>query len=133
MSKKNLMLLLLTAPALGHALSYLPAVMEHILDTGWIDHARFHALQSLIMAEGWNLFILYVIWFPLRRGENWTKWALLGYLIAIQLGYFITMALLPEGTPPELVFNLLFAVSLGLFAVGYYLAWNELRTGSLRA
>src|SRR5688572_11567230 len=97
--------ILMGLPALGHLVGYIPATMEHVLDASWPDHARFHAFQSLGLAVGWDVLALWVIAFPFRRGEAWTRWVLLLYLIFVQAGYFASIAAVPSGTPPEMIFN----------------------------
>lgn len=125
MTRKNWITALLLLPVIGHFAGFLPATMEHVRDPVWLAHAQFHALQSIFFVEGWNIFAAYVILFPFRQGARWARWALLCYLISVQVAYFIAFALIPEGRPPELVFNILFGVALLMFCAGLSWGWRE--------
>src|SRR5688500_17157582 len=101
---------LMGLPALGHLGGYLPATMEHVMDATWRAHARFHAFQSVVFIVGWDLVVMWIVLGSLQRSEKWTLWVLLAYLIFVQGGYFISMAVIPEGTPPEMIFNIMFVI-----------------------
>jgi uncharacterized membrane protein len=115
---------LLVVVAVGHLLGYLPATLRHVYDRTWPDHARFHAFQSLLLVASADITVIVLALGPLARHEGWALWALAGYFVFVQLGYFVSMAAVPSGRPPGPLFHLLYLVAMIMFAVGLVLAWR---------
>jgi uncharacterized membrane protein len=115
---------LLVVVAVGHLLGYLPATLRHTYDSSWPDHARFHAFQSLLLVAGWDVAVVLLALGPVQRHEGWALWVLVVYLVFVQLGYFVSMAAVPSGRPPGLVFHLLYLAAMLMFAVGLAVAWR---------
>ncbi len=118
---------LLVAATVIHIIAYLVAQTEHIVDDTWPMHARFHTLQALIWIVGLDATLLATILGPLRQKKRWALPVLgIGGLTA-QGAYFMTMAALPAGRPPELSAHLIMAALVVCFATGLALVWREMR------
>jgi len=116
---------LIALASLAHAAAYCVAAPEHVVDPGWPDHARFHALQALIWIVALDLALAALALGPLRRGRR-------GCLPAIALGgvgahgaYFAAMLALPAGRPPALSSHLILGGIAAAFVVGLALAWRD--------
>ena len=123
----HLATVLLAVPAAGHLLGYLFAVKPHLNDETWPEHARFHALQSVLQSSGWDVCVIAAALGPLQRRKAWTLWIFIGHLLAVQAGYFASAAVLPDGRPPSRTDNVLYAISTGMSAAGVATAWRQLR------
>ena len=117
---------LLAVPAAGHLLGYLFPTWRHVADRSWPLHARFHALQSLLLTMGWDTTVLIVALDSRRRPDGWERPALAVYFAFVQAGYFAALAGLPAGRPKGLRYHLAFAVSAALFG------WGVIRRGRER-
>jgi len=100
-------------------------VPDHLADSLWPPHARFHTLQALLWLVALNLTIAVLALGPVRRGERWA-WILLAVLLVCGQGsYFIALAFIPGGAPSEAYANVGSAISLALYAIGLAaIAWG---------
>jgi hypothetical protein len=100
-------------------------VPDHLADSLWPPHARFHTLQALLWLVALNVTIAVLALGPVRRDERWA-WILLAVLLVCGQGsYFIALAFIPGGAPPEAYAHTGSAISLALYAVGLVaIAWG---------
>jgi hypothetical protein len=92
---------LIALASVAHAMVYLVAAPEHVVDQAWPDHARFHVLQALVWVVGFDLVAAVIALIPLRRGERWALWALGAAFVALHVGYFAAEIALPDGAPHD--------------------------------
>ncbi len=108
---------LVAVPAAGHLLGYLIPTLHHVRDRSWPEHARFHALQSLLFTVGWDTTVLFLA-AGCRRRARWVRWPLAIYFVFVQGGYFVALATLPSGRPRGRRYHLAFALSAALYGYG---------------
>jgi hypothetical protein len=101
MTKQNAAKWLIVIASVGHIVGFVTAVPEHIIDPTWPAHARFHALQALLWIVGFDLVSIALTLRPFARGEPWARWGLMVSLLLAHGGYFVSLAAIPEGSPPE--------------------------------
>jgi hypothetical protein len=101
MTRQNAAKWLLVIANFGHIVGYAMAVPEHIADAAWPPHARFHVLQALLWIVGFDLVSIALALRPFARGELWARWALVVSLVLAHGGYFVALAAIPAGSPPE--------------------------------
>lgn len=123
--------MLIALASVAHAVAYLVAAPEHAVDLDWPLHARFHVVQALIWVVGLDLVLALVALGPLRRGAALSLPALgLGGLVA-HGAYFIAMAVVPDGRPPELSSHLILGGIMAVYALGFGLAMRAERNVSV--
>jgi len=103
--------------------------LEHVFDTSWPDHARFHALQALMWLGGLTVAVVGIATGPLRRGERWSYAVLAALLLLGQGSYFVSLVVVPDGAPTEWYATPLSALNMGLYAAGLALCWRGYRIG----
>ena len=121
-SKKGLGIGLILLSSIGWTLGVCVGDAEHVLDTQWPEHARFHALQLMLWLIGLNLAIVVVAIGPLFRGEGWASKLLLVLAFLGQGSYFLATYYLPGGAPAEAYATPLSALNFLLFLSGLLLA-----------
>jgi hypothetical protein len=121
-SRLRLGVALMVIAAAGHTIGLWGPLLEHVADSTWPAHARFHAFQGLWLVTGWDIAAVLVALGPFRRGERWALGVLLVYLGFAQLGYFIAMAVVPTGLPPGLAVHLLYLSGTIVFVAGLVLS-----------
>lgn len=104
-------------------------VPDHLVDSSWPPHARFHAIQALLWVIAINVTIAIVALGPVRRGERWGLWLLALLLVCGQGSYFIAFGFIPGGAPPEAYAHTGSAISAALYAVGLLLVATSQRSG----
>jgi len=117
-------IILITITTIGHALGYSFAVPDHLFDPTWPAHARFHVLQALIGVIGIDLAILILTFGPFRRAEQWAWWLVGILLVFAQVGYFLAALMIPEGITPGLGINLVYVLSIVLWAIGLGISYR---------
>ncbi len=120
-------LVLLTFAFVVHALGYLHAAPEHVVDETWPLHARFHVMQALVLIEGIDLTMLLVIWGPLRRGSWWALQTLWVGGAVVHGSYFV--AFVTGGQPPDTMPHILLGIVAGAWLLGMVLAERARRFG----
>ena len=70
-------------------------IPNHAFDTTWPVHARFHVIWGAANHIGFALLAAAVALFPLRRGEAWSWWALLLWVLLGNYSIFVAMLLQP--------------------------------------
>ena len=83
--------------AIAHIVGYLMAQGEHIADAGWPLHARFHTFQALMWIIALDASTILVALKAIT--ERWGRWYLLAAGTISHFGYFITLAVFPDGGP----------------------------------
>ena len=122
---------LVVIASIGHLIGYSLAIPDHIGDSGWPIHARFHVLQALLWLIDLDLCAALVAWLPLAAGRRWARWALLGNLFLAHGAYFIALAAMPTGGPPQgMASHLPLGLAAGLYALGLALAWKPASPGA---
>lgn len=123
---KNSVALLVVA-TVGHLFGYLFAIPDHIFNTSWPLHARFHVLQACFWIVGFDLVTLAVILGPFRRQESWSRWMLLASLVFVHCGYFFSITLIPAGRPrpTEIWPHISLGILLIMFATGLFTEWRD--------
>jgi hypothetical protein len=116
---------LLAFATFAHMVIYLVAAPEHIVDEWWPRHARFHVLQALQWAVGFDLVLLWLIAGPLKRAERWTLGPLVLALIFLHGSYF-TSFVLRGGAPPNLSAHVSLGASTLIYVIGLALAARSL-------
>lgn len=112
--------------SLAHLVAYCFAVPEHIVDSTWPFHARFHVFQALVWIVGLDLVCAILAFGPFARGVAWARWALLTGLIFGQGAYFMAMIAIPDGHPPEgLAAHLPLLGILLVYSVGLVFGWRQ--------
>lgn len=104
----------------AHLLVYVYAMPEHIFDSSWPPHARFHVLQSLLWIIGLNSILFSV---TLKFFENPSRllwWTLFGGWVFVHWGYFVSF--LVGGPPPEISTHILLFVLLLLYGWGLFVS-----------
>lgn len=115
-----------------HLLAYLlpQAMPEHLLDTQWPDHARFHMWQATFWLVSLDVMILLVALIPFRLKQGWSVWVLVAGLLGAQVGYYLSILIVPEGRPDVAGAEAgLLAVML-MYLAGLALGWREIRRAS---
>jgi hypothetical protein len=120
--------LLLCLGSLGHLLIYLIAAPEHVVDAAWPDHARFHILQAMFWIAGLDLVATAIAWRLPDHRDRWALAALCVVWFTAHASYFIAIAALPDGRPPNLSADLSLAAALLLYTTGLGLALRGSRT-----
>src|SRR5262249_14958331 len=87
--------LLIALATVGHAVTYLVAAPPHVMDASWPPHARFHVLQALLWALGFNVLVLVVVARAYGRGERWSWWALATAWLFLHVAYFACLPAVP--------------------------------------
>ena len=93
-------------------------VPDHLSDSLWPPHARFHTLQALLWLVGLNVTITVLALGPVRRAERWALVLLAVLLVCGQGSYFIALTLVPGGGPTEAYANIGSAISAALYVLG---------------
>jgi hypothetical protein len=93
-------------------------VPDHLADSLWPPHARFHTLQALLWLVALNVTVAVLALGPVRRGERWALILLVVLLVCGQGSYFIAFAFVPGGAPPEAYAHTGSAISAALYAAG---------------
>jgi hypothetical protein len=119
--------LLLAATAI-HAVAYLVAAPEHVVDRWWPAHARFHVMQALLWAVGFDAVVALIVLGPFARGERWARAALLVAAVFLHGAYFIAFA--AGGWPTNLSAHVSLGASTLLFVFGLALGWRAEPEGS---
>lgn len=119
---------LLAVATTAHAVVYLYAAPEHVVDAAWPLHARFHVLQALLWAVGFDLVLLALVFGPFRRGHRWALWVLGGAWPFVHAGYFIALAGIRGGGPPERSADVIMGGVMFVYAAGWALGWLVART-----
>jgi hypothetical protein len=122
--RTKLAAVLISVTAIGHAVGYLVATREHIVDIGWPRHARFHVTQGLFWLLTLDGASVWLAMGPFRRGEGWARWALVAAWVSAHWGYFATLVAMPEGRPATANASTMLAVVLGLFGIGLAMGWK---------
>ena len=99
----------------AHAGAYLYAATVHVVDARWPGHARFHVLQALIWAVGFDVVLAILALGPLDGRRRW--WTLLAGGLFVHGSYFAALIAFPAFGPPELSAHLILAA----IAVAYFL------------
>ena len=117
---------LLALANIAHLVGYGFAVPEHIGDAAWPPHARFHVFQALLWLGAVDLVAAGIALGPFARGDRWARWALLAVLLLVHVGYFVALALFPDGHPaPGMAAHVPLAGATALFATTLGLGWNR--------
>lgn len=98
MSKKLALAILCTIHLLG-MLGAPYAASLHLHQEGSTAHQNFHVVWEACKYFTASLFAFLVVLFPLRRGERWARWAVLGGTIVMFGGVFFSDAV-TGGSPP---------------------------------
>ena len=98
MSKKLALAILCTIHVLG-MLGAPYAASLHLHQEGSSAHQNFHVVWEACKYFTASLLAFLIVIFPLRRGERWARWALLGGTIVMFGGVFLSDAL-TGGSPP---------------------------------
>jgi hypothetical protein len=86
-------------------------ILRHAFDMTWPDHARFHLTWGVANQVGFSLAAVAIALIPLRKGERWSWWVLLLWVL---LGYFsLFAAWLWHGSGPRPGFE----IPLGVIAI----------------
>jgi hypothetical protein len=121
---------LIIAASIVHMVADLYAQSEHVVDTAWPDHARFHTLQALMWIEGLDLVVVVVATQPDAMAVPWSRWALgIGGVVA-HGAYFVALWALPLGAPPQgLGAHLPLAAIAVVYALGLVIGLASARPG----
>lgn len=98
MSKKLALAILCTIHVLG-MLGAPYAASLHLHQEGSSAHQNFHVVWEACKYFTASLFAFLIVVFPLRRGERWARWVMLGGTIVMFGGVFFSDAL-TGGSPP---------------------------------
>ena len=118
MTRRTVGVALVCVAALGQIVIYLVAAPEHVLDTAWPLHARFHVMQAIGWVVAANLAVLGLAFWPLRRRDRWAWWTLAAVWPFLQASYFISMLAVPGGGPPEMSAHVFVAIPAVLYLAG---------------
>jgi peptidoglycan/LPS O-acetylase OafA/YrhL len=112
-----------------HLLAYLlpQAMPEHLLDTNWPAHARFHMWQATFWMIALDVMILIVALIPFHQKQRWSLWALVAGLFGAQLGYFLASLIVPDGRPDTAGADIGLLLVMLLYVAGLVLGWRELK------
>ncbi|HJZ88956.1 MAG TPA: hypothetical protein VKN99_27485 [Polyangia bacterium] len=113
--------LLIALATVGHAVTYLVAAPPHVMDASWPPHARFHVLQALLWALGFNVLVLVVVARAYGRGERWSWWALATAWLFLHVAYFACLPAVPGGAPTNPHADFVLGALLVVYALGLVL------------
>ena len=102
----------------AHLAIYLVAAPEHVADTSWPDHARFHVLEAIFWVAAVDVIAAAIAWWPLARGERWAWWALALTWVLVHASYFVAIIALPAGRPPNASADITLGITAAIFAAG---------------
>jgi hypothetical protein len=106
---------LVAVGTVGHAGAYLWAAPAHIIDRFWPGHARFHVLQALLWAIGFDAVVLALALGP-PSPRVW--WLLLVSGLFVHGSYFVALAVFPSFGPPELSAHLILGAFMAIYFAG---------------
>jgi hypothetical protein len=112
---------LLGLATLIHVISYVVAAPEHVVDTSWPLHARFHVLQALQWAVGFDLVVAWLI-VRLAR-ERWVLGPLAIAFVLLHGAYFVSFAV-RGGEPSNVSAHIALGTAMALYAAGLAVAWR---------
>ncbi len=115
---------LLAFATVAHAVGYLFAAPEHVVDPEWPLHARFHILQALLWGVGFDAMILVIVLGPFRAGARWARHLLVLAIPFLHGAYFIAIAAIPDGKPPEMWAHVLLGIVAAMYVLGLGLGWR---------
>ena len=115
-----------------HLLAYLlpQAMPEHLMDSTWPAHARFHMWQATFWLLSLDVMILLIALFPFRMKQAWSLWVLVVGFIGSQLGYYFSILIVREGRPDVAGADLGLLVVMVIYLAGLALGWREIRRAS---
>lgn len=108
----------IAASVYGIVSPFADLIPKHAFDEAWPAHARFHVTWAAAKLLALSLLTALIAWFPFRRGERWS-WFALGVIALLGIGGLVVASLWHMSGPPAH----LYAVAAGsLLATGGALA-----------
>lgn len=108
------------------------AIPEHVVDPTWPDHAHHHAFQALLWNIGFNLLGLALLFSAFQRREKWAWGVLLGAILLMHGGYFLSDWVTGGGAPGTLD-DWMFLGLIVVYGIGLALSWAEFKPQPAKA
>lgn len=89
----------LAASIYGVVAPFADLIRKHALDATWPAHARFHVTWAAAKLLALALLTVLIAWFPFRRGEPWSWFALL-IITVLGIGGLVAASLWHMSGPP---------------------------------
>jgi len=97
---------------------------------GRCTHGSTWCSPSILWLAGADLLLTVIALGPLARGQGWAYLA--GAWPFVQASYFIAIAAIPQGRPPELYSHVVLAVVVAIYLAGLLVGRRARRSGSAR-
>ncbi|MBE2195918.1 MAG: hypothetical protein IAE83_17215 [Anaerolinea sp.] len=120
----------ITVASVINVAGFFIGLFEHLDESTWVAHAQFHLVLSWVWLIGLSLMILVLVWGPFQRRERWSFWLLAAGGFFAHGGFYLSVLLVFEGRPPELVHHALLGVLMLMYLTGLIIGWRALNQAS---
>lgn len=113
----------LAASIYGIVSPFADLIPKHALDASWPAHARFHVTWAAAKLLALALLTALIAWYPFRRGERWSWFALL-IITVLGIGGLVAASLWHMSGPPAHLY-LIAAASLAAMLGALWMTRRE--------